>query len=43
MVAGGEVDLGALATHVIPIERYASAYDTAFNDPSILKVVLQWA
>ena len=43
MVAGGQVDLGALATHVIPIERYASAYDTAFNDPSILKVVLQWA
>ena len=43
MVAGGQVDLGALATHVIPIERFASAYDTAFNDPSILKVVLQWA
>ena len=29
--------------HVVPIERYESAYQTAFNDPSILKVVLQWA
>jgi 3-hydroxyethyl bacteriochlorophyllide a dehydrogenase len=42
-VAAGAVDLAALATHVVPIERYAAAYDTAFNDPSILKVVLQWA
>jgi bacteriochlorophyllide a dehydrogenase len=42
-VASGTVELGALAGHVVPIERYASAYDTAFNDPSILKVVLQWA
>ncbi len=42
-VAGGAVKLGALASHVIPIERYKSAYETAFNDPSILKVVLQWA
>ncbi len=42
-VAGGAVDLRALAGHVIPIERYAAAYQTAFNDPSILKVVLQWA
>jgi 3-hydroxyethyl bacteriochlorophyllide a dehydrogenase len=43
MVASGAVPLGALASHVVPIERYAAAYDTAFNDPSILKVVLQWA
>jgi 3-hydroxyethyl bacteriochlorophyllide a dehydrogenase len=43
MVAAGTVALASLASHVIPIERYASAYDTAFNDPSILKVVLQWA
>jgi 3-hydroxyethyl bacteriochlorophyllide a dehydrogenase len=42
-LAGGTVDVSALAGHVIPIESYASAYDTAFNDPSILKVVLQWA
>ena len=42
-VASGAVSLGALAGHVVPIERYASAYQTAFNDPSILKVVLQRA
>jgi 3-hydroxyethyl bacteriochlorophyllide a dehydrogenase len=42
-VAGGQVDLSALAGHVMPIEHFASAYDAAFNDPSILKVVLQWA
>ena len=42
-VASGAVSLGELAGHVGPIERYASAYQTAFNDPSILKVVLQWA
>jgi 3-hydroxyethyl bacteriochlorophyllide a dehydrogenase len=43
MVAAGAVDLGTLAGHVVPIERYAAAYDTAFNDPAILKVVLKWA
>jgi len=42
-VADGAVDLAPLAEVVIPIERYAAAYDAAFNDPSILKVVLQWA
>lgn len=42
-IAGGAVDVAALAGHVIPIERFASAYQTAFNDSSILKVVLQWA
>jgi 3-hydroxyethyl bacteriochlorophyllide a dehydrogenase len=41
--ASGAVELGALAEHVVPIEQFAAAYDTAFNDPSILKVVLQWA
>jgi 3-hydroxyethyl bacteriochlorophyllide a dehydrogenase len=42
-VAGGSIDLAALAAHVVPIERYEQAYRTAFEDPSILKVVLQWA
>ena len=42
-VASGAVDLGPLASHVVPIERYEHAYQTAFNDPSVLKVVLQWA
>ena len=42
-VARGAVDLAPLAGYVVPIERYEHAYETAFNDPSILKVVLQWA
>ena len=42
-VASGSVDLEPLARHVVPIDRYEHAYQTAFNDPSILKVVLQWA
>ena len=43
MVAEGRVDLAALASYVLPIDQYELAYHTAFNDPSILKVVLQWA
>ena len=42
-VASGAVDLEPLARHVVPIERFAQAYEAAFTDPSILKVVLQWA
>jgi 3-hydroxyethyl bacteriochlorophyllide a dehydrogenase len=42
-VASGAVDLGPLARHIVPVEHYEQAYQTAFNDPSILKVVLQWA
>jgi 3-hydroxyethyl bacteriochlorophyllide a dehydrogenase len=42
-VAAGAVDLEPLARHVVPIERFEHAYETAFFDPSILKVVLQWA
>ena len=42
-VASGTVDLEPLARHVVPIDRFEHAYETAFNDPSILKVVLQWA
>jgi 3-hydroxyethyl bacteriochlorophyllide a dehydrogenase len=41
--ADGSVSLAPLAGHVVPIERYAAAYDTAFNDTSVPKVVLQWA
>jgi 3-hydroxyethyl bacteriochlorophyllide a dehydrogenase len=42
-VASGAVDLAPLARHVVPIANFETAYETAFNDPSILKVVLQWA
>jgi 3-hydroxyethyl bacteriochlorophyllide a dehydrogenase len=43
IVASKGVDLAPLCGHIVPIDRYEAAYDTAFNDPSILKVVLQWA
>lgn len=39
----GAVDLEPLARHIVPIARYERAYQTAFEDSSILKVVLQWA
>jgi 3-hydroxyethyl bacteriochlorophyllide a dehydrogenase len=41
--ADGAVSLAPLAGHVVPIERYEAAYETAFNDASVPKVVLQWA
>lgn len=41
-VDSGAVDLGPLANLVVPIDRYEYAYDCAFNDPSVMKVVLQW-
>jgi 3-hydroxyethyl bacteriochlorophyllide a dehydrogenase len=42
-LASGEIPVGTLADHVVPVERYESAYRTAFEDPSVLKVILQWA
>jgi 3-hydroxyethyl bacteriochlorophyllide a dehydrogenase len=42
-IASGAVDISHLADHVVPIGRYEAAYETAFNDPSVLKVMLQWA
>jgi len=39
----GDVNLEPLARHIVPIASYDQAYKTAFQDPSILKVVLQWA
>jgi 3-hydroxyethyl bacteriochlorophyllide a dehydrogenase len=43
LIAGGSVDVASLAKTVIPILDYEQAYRTAFNDPSVLKVILQWA
>jgi 3-hydroxyethyl bacteriochlorophyllide a dehydrogenase len=43
IIAEKGVDLAPLCGYVVPIDRYESAYHTAFNDASILKVVLQWA
>ena len=41
--ASGEIGAGRLADHVLPVAAYERAYRTAFEDPSIPKVILQWA
>jgi len=43
LLASGAVGVGALADHVVPANDYKAAYHTAFHDPSIAKVILQWA
>lgn len=43
MIADGRVDVTDLAQRAFPIARYEAAYKTAFEDPSTLKVILQWA
>jgi 3-hydroxyethyl bacteriochlorophyllide a dehydrogenase len=42
-LASGAVDVGRMADCVIPVADYERAYRTAFEDPSIPKVILQWA
>jgi 3-hydroxyethyl bacteriochlorophyllide a dehydrogenase len=43
MIADGRVNVADLAQSAFPIARYEAAYRTAFEDPSTLKVILQWA
>lgn len=42
-VASGEISLGRMADYVVPVAEYERAYRTAFEDPSVPKVILQWA
>jgi len=42
-LASGAIDVGRMADHVVPIAEYERAYRTAFEDPSVPKVILQWA
>jgi 3-hydroxyethyl bacteriochlorophyllide a dehydrogenase len=42
-VASGEISLGRMADHVVPVAEYERAYRTAFEDTSVPKVILQWA
>ena len=42
-IASGAISLGGMADHVVPISSYVAAYKTAFEDPSVPKVILQWA
>jgi len=41
--ATGTIAVGRMADHIVPIAEYERAYTTAFEDPSVPKVILQWA
>jgi bacteriochlorophyllide a dehydrogenase len=43
LIAAGKLSLGGLITHREPIAHARHAYHTAFNDPSCLKMVLDWS
>jgi bacteriochlorophyllide a dehydrogenase len=43
VIAAGRLSLGGLITHRQPIADAQNAYYTAFNDPSCLKMVLDWS
>jgi 3-hydroxyethyl bacteriochlorophyllide a dehydrogenase len=42
MIASGEIDVSGLLTHHVPIDRVQAAYRLALEDPSCLKVLLEW-
>ncbi len=42
MIATGELDVTGLLTHRVPLERIQAAYRMAFEDPSCLKLVVEW-
>jgi 3-hydroxyethyl bacteriochlorophyllide a dehydrogenase len=41
--ANRTVDPSPLAGYVVPIDEFERAYRTAFDDPTVLKVILAWA
>ena len=43
MLADGRISVGRMADYIVPIAEYEAAYRTAFEDPSVPKVILQWA
>ena len=42
LIEGGKLSLAGLITHRQPAEAAAAAYETAFNDPACLKMILEW-
>ncbi len=42
MIDGGRLSLAGLVTHREPANAADRAYRTAFNDPSCLKMILDW-
>ncbi len=42
ILANGEIDVTGLLTHRVPLDRIQAAYRLALEDPSCLKVVVEW-
>lgn len=42
MLTSGELNVDGLLTHRVPLERIQAAYRLALEDPSCLKVVVEW-
>jgi bacteriochlorophyllide a dehydrogenase len=42
LVREGRLPLEGLVTHAAPFAKAASAYETAFSDPSCLKMIIDW-
>lgn len=42
MIASGELDVQGLLTHRVPLDRIQAAYRLAFEDPSCLKLIVEW-
>ena len=42
LLASGELDVSGLLTHRVPLDRIQAAYRLAFEDPSCLKLVVEW-
>ncbi|MEL6360532.1 MAG: chlorophyll synthesis pathway protein BchC [Pseudomonadota bacterium] len=39
----GRLDLSGLVTHALPAQNAVTAYETAFQDPTCLKMILDWS
>jgi bacteriochlorophyllide a dehydrogenase len=42
MLAAGELDVSGLLTHRVPLDRIQAAYRLALEDPSCLKLIVEW-
>ncbi|RRR76502.1 MAG: alcohol dehydrogenase, partial [Candidatus Viridilinea halotolerans] len=42
LIAAHELDVTGLLTHRVPLDRIQAAYRLAFEDPSCLKLVIEW-
>ncbi|MFP4437481.1 MAG: zinc-binding dehydrogenase [Chloroflexaceae bacterium] len=42
LLASGELNVNGLLTHRVPLERIQAAYRLALEDPSCLKVLVEW-